>query len=133
MIKKWGNIGLMAAGPVVTPLIYIFFGTFDKNGPLRVLEGIAEAAAISLVVAWGVSKMRRPTIIQSVVLSIFLSFLFIDLTAFLPKLSQMTAHDRMWLPIALLFFPITVSPTVIGICIGSINLLQNKSARDRLT
>jgi hypothetical protein len=123
----------MVAGPLVTPLVYVFFGTFDKNGPLRVLDGIAEAAAISVVLAWGVTKMRRPSKIQSIVLSIFLSFLFIDLITFLPKLSQMSAQDRMWLPVALLFYPITVSPTVIGICIGSTNLFRKDSPRDRLT
>ena len=41
----------------------------------------------------------------------------------------MTDQERQWLPMAVLIYPISVSPAVIGICMGAIPLFRKKLAK----
>ncbi len=132
MDTKWVNLIFILGGPFLTPLIHVFFGTFEKIGTIGIIQEIGMAAGVSLFVSWVMFKVFRKSPFSSIIASIVVAFILVELFTFLPKIPDMTPEDRMWLPVALLFYPLQVSPTVIGICIGVTNLLKTLESKSRV-
>jgi hypothetical protein len=128
MKLKWLNLIPILGGPLVTPSIYFFFETFEKNGVSGVLRDVLVASGVSLVVTLFVYRIPFRKIKPSTPLCGLISFILLELIYLLPKIPEFGPGDRMWLPIALFSYAIHISPTVLGVCFGTANFLKPKSA-----